>query len=141
MGQPCPIKTVTFQPVSVCLLQGHTKEILLEVCSLFSRRILVARDQCAQNSFNECLCLWLMSHKPETNVFKHSEAYLSRFWGWKTIAKYGWNRSSTFMTEASKGIRWTGGQTVGTPTAKQVPFIHTGLQEHSYMSNVWGRVH
>lgn len=67
------------------------------------------------------------SHKPETKAFKHSEAYLSCFWGWKTIAKYGWNRSPTFVTEASKGIRWTGGQTVGTPTAKQVPFIHRSL--------------
>lgn len=52
---------------------------------------------------------------------KDSAAHLSSFWGWETTAKHGWDRKATFLTEASKGIRWAGGKAVGTPTTKQVP--------------------
>lgn len=133
---------------SVCLSQGHAKEILLGECSILKKDRDSKRSMYL-NSFNECLCLWLMwqglvtathTGKPETNVFKHCAACLSSFWRWKSIAKYGWDSSATFLTEASKRVRWTGSQTVGTPTTKQVSTYPEGSALTFVYSQWMGRV-
>lgn len=53
--------------------------------------------------------------------FKDCAAHLSSFWRWETTTKYWWDRRATFLTEVSKGIRWAGGKTLGTPATEEVP--------------------
>lgn len=108
------------------------------MCSKFFQWVFL----CVAHVTGHCHGYLYRSYKPERNVSKPSAAYLSPFWGWKTIAKYGWDRSSTFVTESSKWIRWTGSQTVGTPTIKQVCINpQRPTLTFIYISNEWWRVH